>query len=664
MDTTEQKIKQLTDSINENNRLYYEQDSPAVSDAEFDAMMRELISLEEEYPQYKRADSPTQHVGGKPLAAFEKVYHQTQQLSLANAFSAGELRDFDARVTRIAGACDYVCENKFDGLTVVLKYENGRLVQGATRGDGTVGENITENIKTVKTVPHILSEPLTLTVRGEVIMYKDAFTELNRQRAAAGLPLFANPRNAAAGSLRQLDSSVTAGRNLDIFVFNLEETSGERPSTHHEALDMLKGLGFKTSEYTVCRDIDSVIAFIEEKEHTRPQLPFEIDGAVVKADSLEKRLQLGNTSKSPRWAIAYKFSAEEVETELYDISVQVGRTGVLTPVAELKSVLVAGSTVSRATLHNEDNIAAKDIRIGDSVIIRKAGDVIPEVVRSLPDKRSGSEKIFTMPERCPVCGGPVVRLPGEAARKCTNFYCEAQNMRRLQHFVSRDAMDIEGLGDSLVEKLAAAGLLTDITDIYRLKDHADELKTMENLGEKSVDNMLGAIEASKDNDLYELLFALGIPLVGKSNAKILARHFHSIESLMRADPDMLTAINEIGPKMAEAIVTFFQSEDNIRLIGQLKTMGINTEAKQSPANETKAVFAGMTFVLTGTLAGYTRGEAAALIEQRGGKTASAVSAKTSCVLYGSEAGSKLTKAQALGVRLMDEAEFKSLLEEA
>ncbi|MBO4359811.1 MAG: NAD-dependent DNA ligase LigA [Eubacteriaceae bacterium] len=661
MDPAEKRINELTDLLLEYNRLYYEEDAPAVSDEEYDLLMAELVSLEEDHPSLRRSDSPTVNVGGRAKEGFSKVTHATAQLSLANAFSADDLRAFDSRIKKALGeeSYTYVCENKFDGLTVVLTYEKGELILGATRGDGVTGEDITRNIRTIPSVPKKLKDPLDVTVRGEVIMYKNEFEELNARRETEGLALFANPRNAAAGSLRQLDPAVTAQRKLDIFVFNLERIEGVSPSSHSGALALLADQGFKVSELRSASDIEEVISIIEEKGILRPSLPYEIDGAVVKIDSFAQREELGNTAKSPKWAIAYKYSAQEARTVLRDITVQVGRTGVLTPVAELEPVTVAGSTVSRATLHNEDNIALKDIRIGDRVVIRKAGDVIPEVVMSLKEERTGQEKVFEMPSVCPVCGKAVRREPGEAAVRCVNPDCEAKTVRRLEHFVSKGAMEIDGLGTELVSRLCAEGFISDVADIYGLRLHADRLVSLEGLGEKSVSKLLDAIDGSRERSLEKLIFALGIPHVGARNAAILARNYRDMDSLMKATEEELTAIDDIGSVMAESIVSFFSDEDNIELIGKLRDLGVGmTYTGQTPSS---AKLAGSVFVLTGTLPGYTRQEASKLIEDAGGKVTSSVSKKTTYVLCGADPGSKRDKALELGVPVIDEEEFRRML---
>ena len=662
MDPVEKRINELTDLLIEYNRLYYEEDAPAVSDEEYDLLMAELSSLEEEHPSLRRSDSPTVNVGGRAKEGFSKVTHATAQLSLANAFSPDDLRAFDSRIRRALGdePYSYVCENKFDGLTVVLTYEKGSLVLGATRGDGVTGEDITRNIRTIPSVPKKLREALDVTVRGEVIMYKSEFESLNAMRKAEGLPLFANPRNAAAGSLRQLDPAVTAERKLDIFVFNLEKIEGASPSSHSEALELLASQGFKVSELKKAKDMEEAISIIEEKGRIRPDLPYEIDGAVVKIDSFAQREELGNTAKSPKWAIAYKYSAQEARTVLRDITIQVGRTGVLTPVAELEPVTVAGSTVSRATLHNEDNIAIKDIRIGDKVVIRKAGDVIPEVVRSLKEERSGQERVFEMPCVCPVCGSPVKRAEGEAAVRCLNPDCEAKTVRRLEHFVSKGAMEIDGFGTELASRLCAEGFISDVSDIYELYTRSDELIKLGGLGEKSVGKLLAAIEDSKSRSLEKLVFALGIPHVGARNALILARNYPSMEELMKATEDDLTSIDDIGSVMAESIVSFFADEDNVSLIEKLSELGVNMNFTGT-AEPSSGELSGKIFVLTGTLPLLSRAEATKMIEEAGGKVTGSVSKKTDYVLCGADPGSKLDKARQLGIPVIDEDGFRRML---
>ena len=658
------RIEELSTRIEHYNKLYYEEDKPTISDSEYDSLMSELITIEKEYPEYEKPYSPSKRVGGKALDSFVKVKHETVQLSLSNAFSGGDLIEFDQRIAKATKeAYSYCIETKFDGLTIVLKYEKGVLVNAATRGDGEYGEDVTQNVKTIKTLPLRLEEEVDLILRGEVIIPKKSFEELNKQRESSSQELFANPRNAAAGSIRQLDSKIAAERPLDIFIFNLEKTSKTGIKSHSESLDYLRTLGFNVSRYKKAKNITEAIEFVNDIEANRDKLEFEIDGAVVKIDDFEMRSQIGETSKSPKWAIAYKFSAVEVETKLKDITFQVGRTGVITPVAELVSVKVQGSVISRATLHNEDNILVKDIRIGDNVIIRKAGDVIPEVVRSIKDKRDGTEIKFSMPTKCPTCESSLVRIEGEAAIKCLNNDCPAKTLRKLQHFVSRQAMDIDGLGESLVEKLATEGFISSIIDIYHLKDKKEELYTLEKLGQKSVDNMIVAIEESKKQPLSNLIFALGIHFVGKASARILAKYFKSIDNLMNATEEELIMIDEIGVKMTEEIITFFSEPENIALIKELQSIGVNTTEEVS-SDENSAKFSGITFVLTGTLPSLSREEATEMIISLGGKVSSSISKKTSYVLVGEKAGSKFKKAEELNLNILSEEDFIKMFKEA
>ncbi len=653
------RMDELYELLNSYNKEYYELDSPSVSDEYYDSLVRELSALETENPKYARNDSPTKKVGGRALSQFSKIVHKTALLSLANAYDDAGLREFDLRIKKVLDKYEYACENKFDGLTVILTYENGRLVRAATRGDGTVGEDVTQNVMGIKSIPHQLKDTFNMSIRGEVVMNKSDFLRLNEKRSLKGESLFANPRNAAAGSLRQLDPAVSAKRPLDMYIFNLETIDNKTFKTHYESLQFLKDLGFKVSEVNVAKDIDEAIEIIKTKGENRASLPFEIDGAVIKINDIAERSKLGNTAKSPRWAIAYKYNAQEVSTKLRNITIQVGRTGVLTPVAEFEPVSVSGSTVSRATLHNIDNIYAKDIRIGDEIIVRKAGDVIPEVVRSVKEKRNDTQEIFTMPQTCPVCFGKVSRAEGESAIKCLNPLCAAKTLRRLQHFTSRGAMDIEGLGNAMCERLINEGFIDTIADIYHLKEHRSELASLKDLGEKSVDNLIEAIERSKHNSLEQLIFGLGIPLVGKSNAKTLAIEYSSIDALMDSQEDSLVLIRDVGAKMADSIVSFFADDDNKNLITALKNCGINM--LYTAANETRElIFENKSFVLTGTLDNYTRDEASEIIENLGGKVSSSVSKKTDYVLAGVAAGSKLAKANELGVKVIDEKEFEKM----
>lgn len=653
------EIEQLTEELLEHNRKYYEEDNPSISDYEYDMLLRKLMKLEEEYPEYKKEYSPTDRVGGKALDGFEKVKHEYKQLSLANAFSFDELLEFDNRVKKEIENPVYTLENKFDGLTIVLTYENGILKTGATRGDGEVGEDVTLNVKTIKTIPLKLNKDVNLTVRGEVLIYKDNFEKINKQREKDGESLFANPRNMAAGSIRQLDSKVAAKRDLDCFIFNLEHIDGVELSSHSESLDCLKSLGFKVSEYKKFNNINEIFKALNEKEEERKKLPYEIDGAVIKLDSLRDREVLGSTNKNPRWAIAYKFSETKVKTLLKDIIVNVGRTGTLTPVAILEGVNIDGSFVSRATLHNEDYIKDNDIRIGDKVIVKKAGEIIPQVVSSVKEERNGEEIIFEMPKTCPVCGHEVVREEGISAIKCINIDCPAKISREIIHFASRDAMNIDTLGERVLENLIEADLIQDVSDIYRLKDKKEQIEQMEKMGEKSVLNMIEAIEKSKENSLEDLIFALSINLVGKQGAKLLAKEFKSMDNLMNATYDDLISINEIGDKMANEIIKFFNNEKKISLINKLKSLGVNMEYINEENEDLK--FEGMTFVLTGTLSKYKRNDAKKIIENYGGKVSSSVSKKTTYVLAGENAGSKEEKAKALGIKIISEDEFEKMI---
>lgn len=660
----EQRIQELRDLLNEYNYQYYVLDSPTVPDSEYDRLMQELMKLEEQFPELITPNSPTQRVGGEPLDAFEKVEHAVPMLSLSNAFNEQDLRDFDRRVReRIGSNVAYVCELKIDGLAVALTYENGEFVQGATRGDGAIGEDITNNLKTIRSIPLTLKKRVNLEVRGEVFMPKRSFLQLNEMREKQGEPLFANPRNAAAGSLRQLDPKIAASRNLDIFVYGIGVMEGIEVDSHSEGLEVLRTLGFKVNpEWKRCNSIDEVIQFLEGWFEKRPTLPYEIDGIVIKVDSLYQQEQLGATAKSPRWAIAYKFPAEEVATKLIDIELSVGRTGVVTPTAILEPVTVAGTTVRRASLHNEDLIKEKDIRIGDTVIVHKAGDIIPEVTQVIFDRRTGEEKPFHMPAHCPACGSDLVRLDDEVALRCLNPKCPAQIVEGIIHFASRDAMNIEGLGEKVVKQLYDEGLIKDVADLYKLKK--EELVQLERMGEKSSDNLLRAIERSKENSLERLLFGLGIRFVGAKAAKTLAETCLTLDNLMAKTREELQQIDEIGEKMADSIVRYFEKEEVQELIAELRELGVNMAykgVKRDKSEHIDSIFAGKTVVLTGKLASFTRSEAKAEIEARGGKVTGSVSKNTDIVIAGEDAGSKLEKAQQLGVKIMDEEEFKANL---
>ena len=660
------ELQELREQLHRHNHQYYVLDAPVISDAEFDRLMRRLQEIEAEHPEWVTADSPTQRVGGQPLAGFEKVTHAAPLLSLGNVFSAGELRAFDNRVRSAVGdALEYIVELKIDGLAVNLIYENGRLSRAATRGDGEVGEDVTTNVRTIRSIPLVLREaeslPAYFEVRGEVFMPRRAFDRLNRQRSASGEALFANCRNAAAGSLRQLDSKVTASRTLDFFAYGIGQRQGLPFRTHAEVLVGLGRSGFRINpHHRTFPTIEEVIAYCESWADRRAGLDYDIDGLVVKVNSLALQEELGNTVKEPRWAIAWKFPAEEAATVVEDIFVGVGRTGVLTPTAILQPVLLSGSTVSRATLHNEDFIRDKDVRIGDTVIIHKAGEVIPEVVAVVAEKRMGTERQFIMPSACPECGQPVVRKPGEAAHRCVNPACPAMAREGLIHFVSRDAMDIDGLGPSIIESLLSAGLIADAADLYSLK--VDELAKRERLGDKSAVNLVNAINESREAGLGRLLFALGIRFVGAKVAGILAKAYGKMETITEASLEELVKIPDIGPRIAESVVGYFADPEHLVLIDKLRQAGVLMEEKQA-ADLPPQIFAGKTFVLTGALSTLSRDEASAEIEKRGGKAASSVSRKTDFVIAGAEAGSKLAKARELGVTVLTEQEFLAMLED-
>jgi DNA ligase (NAD+) len=656
--SAEKRILEISSRLNHYGYEYYVLDKPTVPDAEYDKLMQELLALEEKFPQLKTADTPSLRVGGAVLDLFEKVEHRTPMLSLGNAFNEQDLRDFDRRIRQAVGEdISYVCELKIDGLAVSLRYEEGLFAQGATRGDGTIGEDITANVKTIKSVPLRLRETVSLEVRGEAYMPKRSFEALNQTRVERGEELFANPRNAAAGSLRQLDPKIAASRRLDVFLYgigNISENSGI--DSHSEGLDYLDRLGFKTNqERSKCASIEEVIEYVNSWVEKRPHLPYEIDGIVIKVDSYAHQAALGTTAKSPRWAIAYKFPAEEVVTTLLDIELSVGRTGVITPTAILEPVKVAGTTVQRASLHNEDLIREKDIKLGDKVVVKKAGDIIPEVVNVLADQRTGEEVEFHMPTHCPECESELVRLEGEVALRCINPKCPAQLREGLIHFVSRVAMNIEGLGEKVISQLFAEKLIADVADIYKLT--REQLLALERMGEKSATNLIKAIEISKDNSLEKLLFGLGIRHVGAKAAKTLAQAFGSMDKLAQASKEDLLSINEIGDKMAESIVAYFEKEEAVELINELVAAGVNMEYKGTrpvSAEESDSIFAGKTVVLTGKLERLSRNEAKDKIEALGGNVAGSVSKKTHLVIAGEEAGSKLTKAQELGIEVWDE----------
>lgn len=655
--SAEKRINELHERLNQYNYEYHVLDKPSVPDSEYDQLLRELIELEDQFPELKSADSPSQRVGGTILDSFEKVEHRTPMLSLGNAFNEEDLRDFDRRVRQAVGEeFSYVCELKIDGLAVSLRYEDGAFVQGATRGDGSIGEDITSNLKTIRSIPLKISEKMSFEVRGEAFMPKGSFEALNKIKEEKGEEPFANPRNAAAGSLRQLDPKIAASRNLDIFLYALADIGDTGIDSHSEGLDTLDKLGFKTNpERKRCATIEEVLEFVGKWTDERPNLSYDIDGIVIKVDSLDQQQELGTTAKSPRWAIAFKFPAEEVVTVLKEIELSVGRTGVVTPTAILEPVRVAGTTVQRASLHNEDLIREKDIKIGDHVVIKKAGDIIPEVVNVLEDKRTGDEQEFLMPTHCPECESELVRLEGEVALRCINPKCPAQIREGLIHFVSRNAMNIDGLGEKVISQLFREKLIEDVADLYRLE--RDQLLKLERMGEKSVDNLLEAIQTSKGNSLEKLLFGLGIRHVGAKAAKTLAQEFSSMERLMEVGKEELTNVNEIGDKMADAIVAYFENDEVKELIQELKDAGVNLEykgPKPVSASDVDSYFAGKTIVLTGKIERLSRNEAKEKIEMLGGKVTGSVSKKTDLVIAGEEAGSKLTKANDLNIEVWDE----------
>ncbi len=653
----ESKINELIDKINYHNEKYYNEDNPEISDIEYDNLVKELIKLEEEHPEFKRIDSPTNRVGGKALEKFNQITHKIPMLSLSNAYSASDLKDFDKRVKdMVNGDVEYVVEFKIDGLSVGLTYNNEEFQYGATRGNGVVGEDITQNLMTVKSIPLKINDKDEIVVRGEVYISKDDFNKVNEQQEEQGLQMFANPRNLAAGSLRQLDPKLTAKRPLDIFIFNLEYAQNHQFESHSESLEFLKSLGFSVSpNYKICKSIEEVIEYIEYWTENRGTLGFEIDGMVIKVNNLKQRESMGYTAKSPRWAIAYKFPAEKKKTKIVDIIVEVGRTGTITPTAVLEPVRLAGTSVSRATLHNEDYIREKDIKINDTVIVQKAGDIIPQVLEVVKEERTGDEIEFNMPNNCPVCSEPTVRLEGESAVKCINISCPAQIRRGIIHFASREAMNIDGLGESIITLLLNENIIKDISDLYTIKK--EEIVGLERMGEKSATNLINSINKSKENDLWRLINGLGIKFIGVKGAKILASNFKDIDKIMDATTSELINLEEFGEIMANSVVEFFKEEKNIKVIEKLKEYGLNTKVIENENNDVNKVFEGMKIVLTGTLPTLKRNDAKDMIESRGGKATSSVSKSTTFVLAGEEAGSKLTKANDLGIKVIDEDTF-------
>ncbi len=656
-----EQISALRKEIENHNYAYYVLDRPSLTDGEYDLLMRELITLEQEHPELDDPLSPSHRVGGSVLSAFQKVPHNTPLLSLDNAYNAKELADFDRRVRKeAAGELEYVVEYKIDGLSVAILYENGVFKRGATRGDGTIGEDVSENVKTIRSVPLRLKESVNLEVRGEIFIPKKGFISLNEQQTLLGKESFANPRNAAAGSLRQLDSKIAASRPLDIFVFDVLSSALDYGlHSQVETFEWLNTLGFKTAPSKRFTSMDDVIEYCDQMIDERHGLPFEIDGLVIKVSPFEIREQLGSTAKSPRWAIAYKFPAEMATTVIKDIQVQVGRTGVITPLAIFEPVKVAGSVIGKATLHNQDYINEKDIRIGDTVWVQKAGDVIPAVVRVDLTKRPDVSDPFRLPEQCPICGTETVRVEGESALRCLNEMCPAKIKRALEHFVSRNAMNIDGVGEALIETLIEAGLIKDLADLYTLKEHSETIMNMDRFGEKSVSNMLEAIENSKSNDLHRLIAGFGIPLIGEKAAKTLAKAFKDMDGLMNATYDELVSTEEIGDKMALSILRYFGSDEIKIMIERLRAMGLNMTSFSTETAD--CVFSGKTIVVTGTLTRYTRDSIKALIEENGGKVSGSVSKKTDFVVVGENAGSKADKADALGVPMISEDDFDKML---
>ena len=651
------RIDELKEIIFRANREYYMLDNSIISDQEYDRYMQELMTLEEKYPEYKTNDSPTQIVGSKVLDKFAKVTHKIPMLSLGNIFNESEIINFDKRIRKEIDNPKYVCELKIDGLSVSVTYKNGILIQGATRGDGTIGEDITNNVMTIKSLPHTLNQKIDIEVRGEIYMRKDVFEKINEQRAKEGRSLLQNPRNAASGSVHQLDYNITKNRHLDCFIYHLPNPFDYDIYTHHEALEFMEKLGFVVnSNRILANNIKEVIDYINYWTENRNTLPYEIDGIVIKLDDINSQNKLGFTARTPKWATAYKFPAEIVKTRLIDIIFTVGRTGKITPNAVLEPVKIAGSTIARATLHNEDNVVYKDIRINDKVLIRKAGDVIPEVVCADKNERNGSEKKFVMIENCPICNTKLIRKEKEADYYCPNINCDARKVETIIHFAERGAMNIEGLGENVIEDLYNQGFIKKITDIYHLEKYEQELVLLEGFGPKLISNLKEGIENSKQNSLEKLIFGLGIRQVGSKTAKILARQFKDIDNLIEADYEKLNNINDIGPIIAKNIVDYFKDPQNLELISELKELGINTKYL-TQESEDKEEFLNKKFVLTGTLTNITREQAQKLIENYGGSVSNSVSSKTNTLIVGENPGSKYGKAIKLNIPIWNEEEF-------
>lgn len=658
MQDVKKRVEKLHDLLNQYSYEYYVQDNPSVPDSEYDKLLHELIEIEEKYPEFKSTDSPTVRVGGEAQSSFKKVNHDTPMLSLGNAFNEEDLRKFDQRIRDSIGQVEYMCELKIDGLAVSLKYENGRFVQGLTRGDGTTGEDITENLRTIHAIPLKIKEPLNFEVRGEAYMPRRSFIHLNNEKEENGEQPFANPRNAAAGSLRQLDSKLAAKRKLSVFLYSVNDLTEFNATTQSEALEELDQLGFKTNqERERVSDIEGVLNYIEKWTSKRESLSYDIDGIVIKVNDLSQQEEMGYTQKSPRWAIAYKFPAEEVITKLLDIELSIGRTGVVTPTAILEPVKVAGTTVSRASLHNEDLIHERDIRIGDSVVIKKAGDIIPEVVKSILDRRPNESEIYHMPTHCPSCGHELVRIEGEVALRCINPKCQAQLIEGLIHFVSRQAMNIDGLGTKIIHQLYENQLIKDVADIFYLKE--EDLLPLERMGKKKVDNLLLAIEKSKEQSLEHLLFGLGIRHLGVKASQVLAERYETMDQLFKVTESELIEIQDIGDKLAQSVVTYLENSDIRSLIEKLSNKNVNMSYKGIKTTEIEGHpdFSGKTIVLTGKLEQMTRNEASEWLKMQGAKVTNSVTKSTDIVIAGADAGSKLAKAEKYGTEIWTEAAF-------
>lgn len=655
----QKRMEELIDILNKANYEYYVLANPTLEDMEYDKYLRELIDLENKYPTLARKDSPTKKIGGEVVDKFNKVKHNIPMMSLSNVFNEEEILNFDTKIRKEVNNPKYVCELKIDGLSVSLKYQKGLLITAATRGDGKIGEEITHNVKTIKSVPLKLKKEIDIEVRGEIYMSKKALEDLNKTRKEINEPLFKNARNAAAGSIRQLDSKIAAQRNLDVFIYHLPNPEDYNIKTHMEALEFMKNLGFKTNidNNFLANDIKEVINYINEKENNRITLPYDIDGVVIKLNNIKDQQKVGYTSKYPKWATAYKFKEQEAITKLKDIIFTVGRTGQVTPNAILEPVFVMGSLISKTTLHNEEYVKEKEIKIGDTVVIKKAGDVIPEVVRAIKERRVGTEQDFHMTKNCPICGSKLAKKEEESAYYCINASCDARKIEGLIHYASRDAMNLTGFGDRIVEDFYNMGYLKNISDYYSLKNYKDELKVLEGFGEKSISNLLNEVENSKQKSLEKLLFALGIRYVGSKTAHILAKFYHNIDNLMNAHYEELEKIDDIGKTISKSVYNYFQNEENIALINKLKSFGINMEYLGELEIDNN--FLNKTFVLTGSLNSITRDKATQIIEKKGGKTSNSVSKNTDIVIVGENAGSKLAKAQELNIQTWTEEEFLS-----